>query len=236
LPIIAVVRHAKGRADEEVDLETAPMHAIVVCGYYREDPDVFFVAHDDRRGPYLTFASVDDDFDDLWSEHCRWKHLLAPVPDKLWLTGEAAERVGCEFLVEASRKAMANGIESAGLVAEAFDDDNLRCRTYSLHGSRLKKRLCDNIDDPIVRKAYREARFPRYVWVVEAVDKTRRAAEDPESVLAEVVYDATSDERAPRILASRLPGVIAVERPDDPNWARTTPFAGYRRSAGQYSP
>jgi hypothetical protein len=235
LPVIAVIRHIKAAARARPDFDSGSLHAVLVCGYYRDGAGVCLVAHDDRRGPYLTYKSVTDDFDPLWSEHVRWDDVLAPVPQKLWLTGEAAERAGCEYLVEAARTASAD-VRAARSITKKFGDGQLSFRAYAITGTRFKLRIAAVVSDPVVLRAYREARLPHYVWVVEAIDRRARDRGTPECVLGEVVYDATSDAAAPRILASRLPGVIEVVRPDVENPAIATQMTGARQTVGQYGP
>ena len=236
LPVIAVVSHVKSRSRLARKFVDSPLHAIVVCGYFRSGDEVLFVAHDDRRGPYLTYKSVMDDYDEAWQEACRWDHVLAPVPQKLWLTGEAAERSGAEYLIEAARVAVRAGVEPAQDVLSRHAAGKLRFRTFAITGNRFKRRVGEAITDPGVLRTYREARLPRYIWCVEAIDIDANSKDEPECVLAEVIYDATSDARSPRILATRLPGVIYVDRPDIPDWHLKTGLSGLRESFGQDSP
>jgi hypothetical protein len=235
LPVIAVVRHANGPADVEPNYANAAMHAIVICGYFREGDQIRMVAHDDRRGPYMTYHSVTNDYDPLWSEHCSWEHVLAPVPQKLWLTGEAAERAGSESLIAGAREAVAKGVQASRIIVERFSEGNLSFRTYAITGNRFKRRIAEYVTDPVILRAYREARLPHYVWVVEAVDRTERNKGATACVLGEVIMDATSDERKPSVLATRFPGIIAIARPDDAKWNKLTKFAAHRPSCGQYS-
>jgi hypothetical protein len=235
LPVIAVVRHVRGSARAKPDFDRGSLHAVVVCGYFRSDDSVTLIAHDDRRGPYLTYENVRDDYDPDWQEHCRWEHILAPVPQKLWLTGEAAERHGSEHLLTTARVVMTEIPASKSMVTK-FNRDQLSFRTYAITGTRFKNRTAEAVTDPVVLAAYREARLPHYVWVVEAIDKVARERGEPECVLAEVVYDATSDERWPQVLATRVPGAIEVRRPDVERPRLNCDLTSPRRSSGQYSP
>lgn len=250
LPLIGIVSLVKAGQSESVDFRRGSLHAVLVCGYHRVNAAVRLIAHDDRRGPYLEYASTEDDYDDNWAERSRWEQVLAPLPEKLWLTGEAAERTGCEQLVAAARKAKATGVAAAGSMVKAFEDGNLTFRTFAITGSRLKERLAGrgtgaleggSIDDAIVVRAYREARLPRYVWVVEAIDRTERDTDStspfgPKCVYGEIVIDATSDPKEPNIVALRVPGVVTVPRPDVEGGDLPTPFAELIHTAGQFRP
>lgn len=239
VPVLAVVRHVKGvTTPGSADYAAGTLHAIVVCGYRRDGDHVVLVAHDDRRGPYLDHADVTGDLDSEWNEHSRWEHLLAPVPEKVWLSGESAERVGSETLVAASREAAARGVTPAGTVAAKFQDGDLSFRAYAIDASRFKRRFAGHVADPTVLSAYRGTRMPHYVWVVEAINRPARQADGAGSacVMAEAVYDATSDDRDPRLLAMRLPGIVYVHRPDYPDWDATTGLVASVVSSGQYDP
>lgn len=236
VPIIAVMRHASsGEEGEEPFFEGAPLHSVVICGYHRVGDTVHLIGHDDRRGPYMEYANLLDDFDPEWKEHARIEQFLAPVPDKVWLSGEAAERAGCEYLVEHARDSVSKGVQEATVLLERFEAGRLGFRAYAINSNRFKTRIVENIPDPVVIQAYRSARLPHYVWVVEAIDRDLREA-DQDSVLAEVVYDATSDDRSPVWLASRIPGLVAVARPDDPLWNQRNSFTSAIASAGQNRP
>jgi hypothetical protein len=236
LPVIAIVRHAPGGKNGRVDLaEDGALHAITVCGYHRVGQSVRLIAHDDRRGPYMTYSSTVKSYDELWREHCGWFYLLAPLPEKLWLPGEAAERAGTEFLINAARIASPE-VATAATLHKLFDEGAVSFRTFAMTGNRFKRRIIPLITDDVARQAYAEARLPRYVWVVEAIERKARKGERPKCVIAEVVYDATSDERAPIELINRLPGIVTVRQPDDPEWNSRTNMRANRESAGQFDP
>ncbi|MBI2169870.1 MAG: hypothetical protein HYU28_10310 [Actinobacteria bacterium] len=234
-PVIAVAR-ARNLKTGACDL-----HALAVCGY-RRNPDtpsgVSVIVNDDRRGPYLEVFSVLKDvekIDDGPSLELRWEHLLAPLPEKLWMSGEAAERFGCDHLVGSAEVAVER-VAQAEKLLELDRDGHLTVRTYATSSNRFKERLKARCPDDVVVSHYMLAGLPKYVWVVEAVDRRERGhyPEKP-SVLGEVVFDATSDDHDPSLLAVRLPGLLAIPRPDDPNW---DVFCGDEMitSGGQFDP
>jgi biotin carboxyl carrier protein len=62
-------------------------------------------------------------------------------------------------------------------------------------------------------ESVRLARMPRFLVVVEAIDRTARTASLP-CVAAEMVYDATSSDHQPEWIASLIHGIITVRSTD----------------------
>ena len=228
VPVIAIVRHTTRRGRGR--FTNAPLHAILVCGYMRDEDATVLIGHDDRRGPYLEYRDLDDEFDEAWGESARWDYLFAPLPEKVWLSGEAAERTGSEYLIGLAR---ASGVPAAEAVAAAFDRGDVSFRSFAINSKTFKKRFAANVGDPLAVEAYRIARFPHYVWVIEALDREARRNNLEECVLGEIVLDATSDVREPHALAARLPGICFVERPDAPGWNHQLSLTGLVRSCSQ---
>lgn len=218
-------------------------HSLVLCGYSRSStPDaaqrnrltVALVVHDDQRGPYLNVKDWQNDIDSLTSVRYLWEQLLVPLPEKLWLTGEAAERKGSEILFAAAETGARIGIKEAARLTNAFEAGRLTFRTYAISGNQFKTGLVQRFSDPIILREYAFARLPRFIWVVEAVDRQEREG-NRACVLGEIILDATSDDREPQILATRIPGVLAIPRPDNPKYARKT-GADPVRSGGVWDP
>jgi hypothetical protein len=241
IPVIAVVRQWRSGAP------SSDRHAIVACGYVRSDDDsshVSVIVHDDRRGPYLLVDDVEKDVDSETGEHLCWDQILTPLPEKLWMSGEAAERKGCEHLIEAARRAADAGVEQAQVILERFEDNDLSVRTYATTSNRFKERLRRRCGDDVIVREYSLTRLPRFVWVVEAIDRPAREKGAKEQgardryvpcVLGEVVFDATSDDLDPAILATRVLGLLAIPRPQDPRWD-TFCSDSLVASGGQYDP
>jgi hypothetical protein len=232
LPVL-VVAHVTIGAAPSAD------HALVVCGYRRARPgshDVDLIAHDDIRGPYLVVRDPTADTDtglrvpvplreggvELVPVSFHWIRLLAPLPQKVWLSAEVAERTGWTMLQGTSRQAGLDGDRAAGRVARMFASRARRrpltVRTYAIEASRFKRELVDRFDDPRVIEHYRTLRMPRYIWVVEAIDRAARRRPDRRCVLGEIVIDSTSDDRDPAVLAVRLPGMLAMPKPGNLEW------------------
>jgi hypothetical protein len=190
-------------------------HAFVLCGYHREAregaPDwIRFVRHDDQRGPYLSVDNVLDDVDGVTGYgYSPWEGLIVPLPEKLWLPPEAAEYAGGRFLEAFARQVAGAGVIEAERLLEAIKAGRLALRTYAISSNRFKVELAGRIDPTLLRE-YRLARLSRFVWVVEAVDRSLRAMGQP-CVLGEAIFDATSSEHDPNALALHVPGVAFVD-------------------------
>jgi hypothetical protein len=185
-------------------------HAFTIIGYtrYGARPWARFLRHDDQRGPYLIVDDILDDVDPATGHrHTPWQMLMAPVPDKLWLSPEAAERVGREFLLAYDE--FEGGRRLAALRAEA----KLAFRTYATTGHRYKEQATIRQLGNSAAREVRLARLSRLLWVVEAVDRDRRHRGQP-SVLGEIVFDPTSSDMSPRPLIVRVRGALLVQQTD----------------------
>jgi hypothetical protein len=185
-------------------------HAFVIVGYRRRQRGgeqwIGFIRHDDQRGPYLDVEDILDDVDPATGDrHMPWQLLLAPVPDKLWLLPEAAERTGRTLLMRydaLNGTKTFDGLEKAG---------HLTFRTVAMSSSQFKERSAGRGLEASARRELRLARLPRLIWVVEAIDRRARAAKQP-CVLGEVVFDSTSSDMAPSALAIRVPGALLIKQ------------------------
>jgi len=239
LPVLAIVVQWR-------DGSGADGHAMVACGYVRlgnDEPDVHLIVNDDRRGPYLLVRNVISDEDPVSLERFSWAQVLIPLPEKLWLSGEAAERNGCIRLLAAARKAKAAGVPGAEWMLQLHADERLTVRTYATTSNRYKERLRLRTRDPILLQELSEARFPRYIWVVEAIHRSERESgrlaglppHEVRCVAAEILFDATSDDMDPVVLATRLPGFLALPKPYNPYWD-TDCAESLLGTGGQYGP
>jgi hypothetical protein len=188
-------------------------HAFVLCGYSRTKRDgkswITFVRHDDQRGLYLEVENVLDDIDPATNDqYGPWEYLIVPLPDKLWLSAEAAESQGAQTLWALATGASPH-IPEAKLLLE-LAPERLALRTYATTSNNFKTRLDRGLDPTLIRE-YRLARFSRYVWVVEAIDRELRA-EGKACVVGEVILDATSSDTQPEPLAVHVPGLAAIHR------------------------
>lgn len=193
-------------------------HAFVLCGWWREGKIVRLLRHDDQQGPYLP---VVDALNDVMThpemgnvrDYGPWQTLHVPMPSKAWLLPESAEAQGGSFLIGASTPYAAKVNAARGSSIEDLDalyaDGRLSFRTYVVASNLYKAQLATRGWPAEAHSLVRLARMPRYVVVVEAIDRAKRATGEP-CVLGEAAFDATSADVQPDLLAARLHGVVVT--------------------------
>jgi hypothetical protein len=142
--------------------------------------------------------------------------MHVPVPDKLWLAPEPAERKAGEYMFHGSlRIKSAHLARSTSYPFDAIDDlvaaNRLALHTYAVRSNDFKAGLEARGVAVRIRREYALARLPRFVWVIEAVDRQLRQAGKP-SVIGEAVLDATSSDHLPDLLALHLHGVMWLQQ------------------------
>jgi hypothetical protein len=187
-------------------------HAFVIVGYRRQARNgqawIGFIRHDDQRGPYLEVNDILNDVDPRTGyRHSLWQLLLAPVPEKLWLLPEAAERTGRELLLRY------DALAGSDTFAAIQRGGRLTFRTIAMTSAWYKERAAARGLDADSQRELRLARMSRLIWVVEAVDRDARSAGTP-SVLGEAVFDSTSSDVSPNVLAIRVPGALLIQQTD----------------------
>jgi hypothetical protein len=170
-----------------------PRHTLVLIGYGRRpDGRLFFVAHDDAKGPYRVIGDSKHD------PQAPWGGLVVPLPGKIYLTAEAAERTGREYLgrlieTEDSLKTL-RGIR-------------MRYRTYAKEIAEYKGGLADRDMPPDVIDWHQLTGASHWIWVVEVQDGEAAAA-SRDCVIGEIAIDATSDPLTPFALFGNLPTMM----------------------------
>lgn len=196
-------------------LVTTEDHVFVLCGYRRRPRRgagdwIEFIRHDDQRGPYLSVSNVFADRDPTDGyQYTPWQSLIVPLPDKLWLPPDPVEREAAALLEGLARRV---SFSEAAEFLKQIKKKQITLRTYAIASNAFKLALKGRVDDALCRE-YRMARFSRFVWVAEAIDRRRRAA-GTSPVLGEAIFDATSSEYRPEWLALHIPGVAVVSRSD----------------------
>ena len=193
-------------------------HAFVLCGYRRNDQHqpgwIEFVRHDDQAGPYLLVHDVLNDTDPTTGKvYGPWRTLHVPLPEKVWLAPEAAERKGGGYLVGASQQ-ISNALPGTlpiSTLPDLIAANRLALRTYAIRSNDFKAGLLNRGLPTKIRKEYALARLPRFVWVVEAVDRQLRQAGAP-CVVGESILDATSSDHAPQQLALHVHGIMWLQQ------------------------
>jgi hypothetical protein len=197
-------------------------HAFILCGYRRTNQPqegwIEFVRHDDQEGPYRVVGNVLDDIDAVTGKvYGPWRTMHVPVPEKLWLAPEPAERKGGEYLFVASQR-IANawpGTPPFPVLSELVASNRLALHTYAIRSNDFKSSLAARQLPTRIRREYCLARLPRYVWVVEAIDRQLRQAGQP-CVVGEAILDATSSEHSPEQLALHVHGVMWLQQTPGP--------------------
>lgn len=164
-------------------------HAWVVVGYTIEDfdptlPDavdsqhdrIVFYRHDDAAGPYIR---VSDPWNEQYRAHEPWRLALTPLQKKCYLSAERAELLGRLWI---------DPIISTSLP----DDVEIAYRTYAIQSWEFKASIT-RIAPSEIGEMYRLLHMPRFVWVVEALDKGRLAAGDANAVIGEAIIDGTAN-------------------------------------------
>jgi hypothetical protein len=139
-----------------------------------------FVRHDDQAGPYLLVTNVLNDIDPSTGKvYGPWRTMHVPVPEKLWLAPEAAERKGGRYLVNASSQIATASSQPLPFTSlkDLIAADRLALRTYAIRSNSFKRNLSGRGLPPSIVQEYALARLPRFIWVVEAIDRQLRAFE-----------------------------------------------------------
>lgn len=139
--------------------------------------------HDDAVGPYIR---IDDPYNETNSAHSPWVAIITPLLPKMNIDAERAEATGAAFL-DYFRVEWGNDCARS---TQLHSNNQLTYRTFAVKASDFKARLGSRRLDAELVRLYRSMQMPRYVWVVEAVDKEARSRLEPD-VLGEVVLDST---------------------------------------------
>lgn len=189
-------------------------HSFVLVGYrWVEGRNgrrrVQFIRQDDQAGPYQAMENTIT-FDD----YAPWRHLVIPLPEKVYMSGEGAEKLGRTKIEEALAEA-----DQDDLLAEIRADDSPLGYKTSVHLSNdfktaMRARPAD------IAAAYHWMQLPRWVWVVELV-RLDAWHNNGNSVVAEAVVDATGHASDERVLAWRIAGGVGWTVPDfDPDFPK----------------
>jgi hypothetical protein len=198
-------------------------HAFVLVGYCRDfagtpDERLRFICQDDERGPYR----VINDF--LHDRYGKWDHLIVPLPQKVFVTGEVAEELG-EVRLRHTLAEREDDISRQLLMdmdRPPEDPDSITFMSTVIRSNQFKVWLRHRGASAQVAALYRRMQLPRWIWIVEA---TRRGARNSHhrGVVAEVVIDATDHSRDMQFLAMRVPGELWSWLPDE-NKAASRPL------------
>jgi hypothetical protein len=225
------------------DLPKGQLHSAVVS----------LLVQDDQKGPYervpvADLARLVADASEPWSS----LSVIVPLPRGLWLSGQKAERLGADIFaacVKRRHEALASWAafhaltDDAGAMCAAElgpvlasvdsnRNSNLAIRSYASTGSDFKRGFAERLaGDAVAVRVCALTPMPKYVWVVEAIDRELRA-QGGQAVRGTVVIDGSAvsvsgsfaelNLRMPLLV--HLPGQISRMRPDvfdDAHWEPT---------------
>ncbi len=195
-----------------------PRHAWLVVGYYHSEArpshdNVRFICHDDELGPYVEEGVWEGPsrlhpWSDGDQDSARWMAMIPPLPSKIYITAERAELIGQERLEHAARRLT----DQDNPFVKALEADRVRYRSYAIDSRKFKaEHLADRLPDK-VESIYRDTHFPKYIWVVEAIDNDLADHPGAECVVGEAVIDGTAHHLAeaddPALIARNVGGNV----------------------------
>jgi hypothetical protein len=243
-------------------------HVRLICGYLRKSQLVssemdsvdsgrieidsgrieMFIIHDDGTGPYqlvsvvdcLGFATAPEDL------------LVVPLPPGLNLPGDAAEDLGVGTIDQVLPK-IADHLTELGAknapplaaLAAGLHSMKYAVRSFACDSNDFKASFAARCPDPEARSILSLTPLPKYVWVVEIVERMERI-QGHSPVVGEVVIDATSPTgKDATALFIHFPGWVAMndrisgeefdfacssETYDSGRWAQESPGTWIYRS------
>lgn len=207
-------------------------HIFLVCGYRRDEGPGRYVrqiiTHDDQKGPYLLLDLPRGRPTGKGSGSDRWDDLIVPLPNGIWMTGQGAESWGVDAIEKSARLAL-ESLDEYRTALESTADDvvtavtaflaqlenrEIALRTYAIQSDLFKISFAHHADDRAAVETVRQLQLPRYIWIVEMMDREKRDNPDGggRSVMGEVILDATANDLEPNVLFVHVPGVLMVER------------------------
>lgn len=184
-----------------------------------------FIVNDDTLGPFrvVRIANLVSNPNGGVNE----LSVLAPLPQGLWLSGDTAQRTGADVFqywlgqrldsvddwakvarvdAEPHRRALARSLKLLGLHGkDANPRRGLAIRASAMTGSDFKTSYRQLTRDPVLHDLVGYSSLPRYVWVIEVLDRSRRMAKKERrhpAVVGTVVLDASEVVRRPEDVAA----------------------------------
>jgi hypothetical protein len=187
----------------------AGSHAFVLVGYqaYKKDGQTRFrfIRQDDEAGPYRI---VDNPFHDKYGD---WWQLIVPLPEKIYLSGDAAEALGKEQLEAMLGNSWVPGRTE---LRNRLENKEIRFRSTVVLSNDFKVGLTGRGMDQETAAIFHRMQMSRWIWVVEAVDASARDRGEP-CVIAEAIIDATDHALDPHVLGWRFPKTVYQWFPDE---------------------
>lgn len=191
-----------------------------------------FLVNDDQLGSYrmMGIESSTDPSDVPYNVDQHVRYILIPLPNKVFLTAEKAEKIAWDLLDfhAANWAALKNQLRaflSADDLqyADQFVTDHLAkrvvARTYLTYGWKYKRRIVRNSAAEIVKQVALRSDLPRYVWVTEFgyFNSLNHLAPANRRVVGHAVTDATSSDHSSPHLLFHVPGAVSMVAHDPAN-------------------
>jgi len=212
-----------------------------------------FLVNDDLVGPFQ-LESIDelisDTLDGPRLEAKSWPFsLLVPLPRGLWLEGGLAEAAGANAIAGACEQleTWAAGHEASMSDAaqallefirtrranETTTAAGYAVRSFAMTGTDFKRSYSEVVEDERAARAVSKIQLPKFVWVVEILDRSLRPGPNDQprpAVVATAIVDGSAvahsgwgTERI-SVLAVHLPGHLSTYRSD---WEEVTDAPRY---------
>lgn len=205
--------------------------------FARQKPDIsefieHFLVQDDQRGinlrmPKTAATAGDTQYNFADFVYC----VLVPLPDKVFLTAEIAERIAWDQLERYRHDwpRLKENIPNAPAIAHgdailsALANNEVAARTYLTRGWRHIERLVESEASEVLKKDASRHELPRMAWVTEFSTKTGSNHLNPAArrIFGYCLSDATAIPFQPP-LALHLPGFLWLRAPATPDFYAKT--------------
>jgi hypothetical protein len=181
-------------------------HAWVLVGYRRVRTalgvTVQFIRQNDRAAPYEV---VENPLIDV-PQYRPWDFLVVPLPKKLFVSGERAEKAARAKVRETLAQ---SHTPHARALLDQLNRGALKLRSTALPSNEFKQMttVARRPMPPALAAAYQWLPMPRWIWVVELVE-TARYDRGQRCVVGEVLIDATDHTGDLRPVAWRVGDVL----------------------------
>lgn len=181
-------------------------HAWVLVGYRRIATSagvrIEFIRQNDQAAPYELVSDPQAD----QPRYRPWDYLVVPLPRKLYVSGERAERAALAKLRDTLGQ---SGHADDRTNLDKLDRGLLKVRSTALLSNDFKAETAtpDRPMSPTLAAAYQWMPMPRWIWAVELVEAAGLDSGRP-CVVGEVLIDATDHTADLRPVAWRIGHVL----------------------------
>lgn len=223
-------------------------HAVVIVGEVFEEVDrpelhtsrptvaelsPYFLVHDDQRGPYLRMpvragaAHAETEYN--VEQHLRF--LIVPLPDKVYITAEAAEIKAWDrldfykgewsgLIAKHGTAIGSASVELGEAVIAGRGSNKVLARTYLAMSWKYKARILRSVGSHAVRSRVISHELPRMVWVTEfgLLRDLNYSDWSKRRIFGHCVTDATSTGPSRSPLVVHMPGFLWLTTGRDPDF------------------